>query len=420
MDGQGSGLMPMLDSTKPRFRAQLRCAAGSGLWAASEAPARRIPLARLANPRGVWYREVTNPLTGVLVTKRLAVLMLALLLPLAACKKKEAASAAPASATQPVASAPAAGGTGPGAAAAPAAKPVPAQLPDVVARVNGEDVKKAELDMAIKTLEDRARTPVPAEQRDAVFRQVLDRIIGYHLLVQEARNRKIAAPPWEVDGQIEQIKKQFPTEDAFKQMLQSRGVTVESLRKDTTDTIAVNQMLQKELDPKIKVTEADMKTFFDQNRPKFRQEDSVHASHILIRVDEKADAAARTVAKAKAEDLLKQLKKGVAFADLAKKNSEDPGSAANGGDLGFFSRGQMVPAFEAAAFALQPGQTSSVIETPFGYHVIRVSEAKPGRDLNYDEVKGQIDEYLKQQQRDQYSQEFVDQLRAKAKVQILI
>jgi len=354
------------------------------------------------------------------VTKRLAVLMLALLLPLAACKKKEAASAAPASATQPVASAPAAGGTGPGAAAAPAAKPVPAQLPDVVARVNGEDVKKAELDMAIKTLEDRARTPVPAEQRDAVFRQVLDRIIGYHLLVQEARNRKIAAPPWEVDGQIEQIKKQFPTEDAFKQMLQSRGVTVESLRKDTTDTIAVNQMLQKELDPKIKVTEADMKTFFDQNRPKFRQEDSVHASHILIRVDEKADAAARTVAKAKAEDLLKQLKKGVAFADLAKKNSEDPGSAANGGDLGFFSRGQMVPAFEAAAFALQPGQTSSVIETPFGYHVIRVSEAKPGRDLNYDEVKGQIDEYLKQQQRDQYSQEFVDQLRAKAKVQILI
>jgi peptidyl-prolyl cis-trans isomerase C len=352
----------------------------------------------------------------VLVTKKLTVLILVLVLPIAACKKKEAAP----SAAQAPAPASAAAGTTPGAPTAPAVKPVPAQLPEVVARVNGEAVKKAEIEMAVKTLEDRARTPVPAEQRDAVYRQVLDRIVGYHLLVQETRTRKIVAPPWEVDNQINQIKKQFPTEDAFKQMLQSRGVTVENLRSDTAETIAVNQMLQKELEPKVKVTEADMKTFFDQNRPKFRQEDSVHASHILIRVDEKADAAAKAAAKARADDLLKQLKKGAAFADLAKKNSQDPGSAPNGGDLGFFSRGQMVPAFEAAAFALQPGQTSSVVETPFGYHVIRVSEAKPGRDLNFDEVKGQIDEYLKQQQRDQHSQEFVDQLKAKAKIEIVI
>jgi peptidyl-prolyl cis-trans isomerase C len=352
----------------------------------------------------------------VLVTKKLTVLMLVLVLPVAACKKQGAVPAG-AQASSPAS---AAAGTAPGAPAAPAVKPVPAQLPEVVARVNGEAVKKTEIEMAVKTLEDRARTPVPAEQRDAVYRQVLDRIVGYHLLVQETRSRKIVAPPWEVDSQIDQIKKQFPTEDAFKQMLQSRGVTVENLRTDTAETIAVNQMLQKELEPKVKVTDADMKTFYDQNRPRFHQEDSVHASHILIRVDEKADAATKAAARAKAEDLLKQLKKGSAFADLAKKNSQDPGSAPNGGDLGFFSRGQMVPAFEAAAFALQPGQTSSVVESPFGYHVIRVAEAKPGRDLNYDEVKGQIDEYLRQQQRDQHSQEFVDQLKAKAKIEVLI
>jgi peptidyl-prolyl cis-trans isomerase C len=350
--------------------------------------------------------------------------MFAMLLAAAGCQKKDASTTAAAPGAKPPApstsSQPGAPPAGPAAPAVPAVQPVPAQLPEVLARVNGEDVKKAELDMAVKTLEDRARTSVPPEQRDAVYRQVLDRIIGFHLLVQESRNRKVVAPPWEVDSQIEQIKKQFPTEDAFKQMLQTRGVTLERLRADTAETIAVNQMLQKELEPKVTVSDADTKTFYDQNKPRFRQEDSIHASHILIRVEEQADAATKAKAKTQADDIQKQLKKGVAFADLAKKYSQDPGSAPKGGDLGFFNRGQMVPAFDQAAFALQPGQTSAVVETPFGYHIIRVSEAKPGRDLGYDEVKAQILDYLKQQARDQKSQEFVDQLKAKGKIQILI
>jgi peptidyl-prolyl cis-trans isomerase C len=353
------------------------------------------------------------------VIKKTAVLALLSLAAVTACKKE--ADKAPAQAAAPAA-APAAGAPPPGAAPpqAPAAKPVPAEIPDVVARVNGEDVKKAELDMAVKSLEDRARSAVPPEQRDAVYRQVLDRIVGFHLLVQEAKARKVIAPPWEVDGQLEQIRKQFPSEDAFKQMLQARGVTLEKLRADAAQTIAVNLMLKNELEPKVVVSDADARSFYDQNRPRFRQEESVHASHILIRVPEQADAAARAKAKTQADDLLAQVKKGAEFGDLAKKFSQDPGSAQNGGDLGFFSKGQMVPAFEAAAFSLKPGETSGVVETPVGYHIIRVSETKAGRDLGYEEVKAQIEDYLKQQIRERKSQEFVDQLKAKGKVQIFI
>jgi len=358
------------------------------------------------------------------VIKQTAAVFVLLGFAVSACSKEPAKAppdaAAPAPA--PAAAAAQAGAVPAGQAAplTPAAKPVPVQLPDVVARVNGEDVKKSELEMAIRSLEDRARSTVPAAERDAVYRQVLDRLIGFHLLVQEAKARKVVAPPWEVDSQIEQIKKQFPSEDAFTQMLQSRGVTAEKLRADTAQTIAVNVMLKAELEPKVAVTADAGKKFYDENKARFRQDDSVHASHILIRTPENADAAARAKAKSQADDLLAQVTKGGDFAGLAKKYSQDPGSAPNGGDLGFFSKGQMVPAFEQAAFGLKPGQTSGVVETPFGYHIIRVSETKAGRDLTYEEVKGQIEEYLKQQLRDQKSQEFVDQLRAKGKIQILL
>ncbi|MDO8836240.1 MAG: peptidylprolyl isomerase [Vicinamibacterales bacterium] len=317
------------------------------------------------------------------------------------------------------AEAPAAASAGvPGAAGA--LTTVPALLPDAVAKVNGVVVKKEELQMAITNLEGRAGAPVPAEQRDTVYRQVLDRIVGYHLLVQEARVRKFEAPPWDVDKRLSDIRSQFPSEQAFKDMLQQRGMTDERLRQETAETIAVNAMLEKEFESLVAISDDELRTFYDGNKPRFREEATVHASHILIRLEENADAAARTKARGQIEGIQAQVKKGANFAELARQHSQDPGSAPKGGDLGFFGRGQMVPAFEEAAFATKIGQVSGIVETPFGYHLIKVAETKPGRDVGFDEVKEQIREYLKQQVREQKSQAFIDQLKAKGKVEILI
>jgi len=404
MGRQGFGTCTGLDCSKPLT---------SGATAKHKAS-----LPRLAYRQTVWYLGTVLAIQGVIVKRSLAVLAVIVLGATAACGKKDAAKP-PAASVAPSASASAASPTAaPGPANA--AKPVPAQLPDVVAKVNGEAVTRAELEMAVRTLEQRAQSPVPPEQRDAVYRQVLDRIIGFHLLAQEARARKLVAAPWEVDKQLGDLKKQFPTEAAFNQMLLSRGVTTDELRKETEDTMVVNQMLQKEIEPQVKVQDADVKTFFDQNKPRFHQPESVHASHILIRADAQADAATRAGAKTLADDLLKQLKKGATFADLAKKFSQDPGSAQNGGDLGFFNRGQMVGPFDQAVFALKPGQTSGVVETPFGYHIIQAHETKPARDVGFDEVKDQIREYLATQQREQKSQVFVDQLKAKGKISLMM
>jgi peptidyl-prolyl cis-trans isomerase C len=362
-----------------------------------------------------------------------AVLTVAVLAAAAGCNKDKSTPAAQpgtaAGTPAPAASAPAtAPGTpaAPGAAAAPAGqpampavKPVAAELPEVIATVNGEKIGREEFQLAVRNLEAQAGGAVPPEQRDMVYRQVLDRIVGYKLLVQESRARKIAAPPWDVDKRLAEIKGQFPSEQAFAQVMQQRGMSADRLRQETAEAIAVNSMLEKEIESTLAVPDADAKKFYDENKARFRQSEGVRTSHILLRVPPNADAAAKQKVRAEIEGLLAQVKKGADFAALAKQHSQD-GSAQNGGDLGFVTRGQTVPPFDQAVFSMKAGQVSGVVETQFGFHILKVGEARPARDVTFDEAKAQITDYLKQQVREKKGQAFVEQLKAKAKVQIAI
>lgn len=299
-------------------------------------------------------------------------------------------------------------------------KPVPAQLPDVVARVNGEPVTKADFERALSTLEGRAGGPVPAEQRDQVFRRLLDQIVGYKLLTQETLTRKVDVPATEIDARVKEIQGQFPSEAAFKEMLTARKTTIEQLRTDVKQDLAVQKMIDAEIAPKIAVKPEQLADFYAKNPDQFKQPERVRASHILIGVPRDADAAAKTQARAKADQILKDVKAGKDFAALAKENSQDPGSAAKGGDLGFFQQGQMVGPFNDAAFKLPPGTVSDIVETEFGFHIIKVIEKQPARTVSLDEVKPQLEQFLLQRNRQEQTDGFVNGLRSKGKIEILI
>jgi peptidyl-prolyl cis-trans isomerase D len=149
----------------------------------------------------------------------------------------------------------------------------------------------------------------------------------------------------------------------------------------------------------ISVPEEDLRKYYAENAARFSTPEERRASHILIKADKSASAADRAKAKAKAESLLAEARKSpAAFAELAKKHSEDPGSAVNGGDLDFFARGAMVKPFEDAAFSLKPGQTSGVVESDFGYHIIMVTGARGGGSKSFEEVRGEIEAEAKRQQ----------------------
>ncbi|KNZ31716.1 MAG: peptidylprolyl isomerase [Methylibium sp. NZG] len=159
----------------------------------------------------------------------------------------------------------------------------------------------------------------------------------------------------------------------------------------------------------IKVSEDELKKYYTENQKRFTAPEERRASHILIKAEKGAPAAEREKAKAKAEALLAQWKaKSAAFADLARNNSDDPGSADKGGDLDFFGRGAMVKPFEDAAFSLKPGETSGVVESDFGYHIIQVTGARGGESRPFEAVRAEIeDENRRQQAQAMFSEQAV-------------
>lgn len=302
----------------------------------------------------------------------------------------------------------------------PPVKPVPQPLPDVLATVDDDKIERWELEGALKGIEARAGSAVPADRRDEILRGLLDQLVSYHVLAREAKDRKLAATDQDVEERIKQIKGGFPNEQAFQQALTAQGITLDQLQRQTRMGMDIDKVLQTAVGPEASVEDSEINAFYQQNLQQFAQDESVHASHILIGTPQGADAKQKEAAKAKAQDLLKQLKAGADFPALAKSQSQDPGSAPGGGDLGFFPKGQTDPAFEAAAFALKNGALSEVVETQFGYHVIKVHEHRAARTAPLAEVSDQIKQYLSNQKRDAGIQKFIDTARTKRKVQLLI
>ena len=308
-----------------------------------------------------------------------------------------------------------------GQAAQPATppKPMPAQLPEVLARVNGEAVTKADFDRLIKNMELRANQPVPAERRDEVYRKALEQLVTYTVLSQETRARQVSATDAEVESGVKQMRGQFPSDEAFKEALEARGMTLDKLKADTRIDISINKMVEAEVSSAAPPTDVQVREFYDKNPDKFKQEESIRASHILFRVDENADAATKKKTMDQAQSVLKQARAGADFGELAKKHSAD-GSAQQGGDLNFFTHGQMVPAFDQAAFALKTGEISDIVTTQFGYHIIKVTDRKAAEMVPFEQVSDRIKEFLTEQQKQQKADAFIQSLKQKAKIEVLV
>jgi peptidyl-prolyl cis-trans isomerase C len=291
---------------------------------------------------------------------------------------------------------------------------------DVAAKVNGVPITTLELNRSFQA---HVQVPYSTVQEDPrakeVLRQILDNLIDRELLLQRAKSLKMAVLAQQVDTQMQQLQKRFPSQEAFEQALTAQNLTMDAVKKDVESHLLRQRLVQQEILDKVNVSAGDVQTFYEKNKDKYVEEEQVRARHILIKVPPDVSPADDARLKGKADDALKRVKQGENFAALATELSDD-GSKESGGDLGFFPRGRMVPAFEEVAFTLQPGQTSEVVRTQFGYHIIKVEERKTGRALAFDEAKTQVKDDLTQQQTYERYQRYMAGLRSKAKVEVLL
>jgi peptidyl-prolyl cis-trans isomerase C len=309
----------------------------------------------------------------------------------------------------------------------PASAAVPAGGPaatsgdpaDVVVRINGVAVPRAELQRNIRSLLAGIgdADSLPPDQLKFIEETAKENLIRSELLHQLAMHQDIPDLERKIVEQFDAIKSRSESEEEWEDALAKNGITPDGLREQLKRGIMINVFIEAEVLSKIEITDAQLKAFYDENPEAFQMPESMRASHILIGVDADADADAKDQAKRKADELLEKVTSGDDFAELAKSESTCP-SAAQGGDLGEFKRGQMVAPFENAAFGLEPGDVSGVVETQFGYHIIKATDKNPAEVVPFEEVKGRIEKQLKAQALQQQVMAKVEELRKTSVIEL--
>jgi peptidyl-prolyl cis-trans isomerase C len=295
-----------------------------------------------------------------------------------------------------------------------------AVVQDPVARVNGSAINALELTRARKIMLSGQRGITPsADQQKEADKQALSQLVSAELLYQAGQKLEIKDIEKQVDDKLAQGKSKFANEEDFAKALKDLDMGEKELRDYTRRDLIISNFIEKSIAPKVAVSEEDAKKFYDQNADKFTKPESIKVSHILIGVDAKAKDDEKKAAREKAEKLRKELAGGADFAALAKANSTCP-SSQQGGDLGYFGKGQMVPAFEKAAFALKPGEVSDVVETQFGFHIIKMTGQKPAEKVEFKEVRQRIEDYLKNQKIGAAVNDYLVETRKTAKIELLL
>lgn len=301
----------------------------------------------------------------------------------------------------------------------PAEEEKPSEPPAKIAAVNGVSISGAmyqrELDFFLDQAAQEGRQ-VPDFMLTKVKNEIVDNLIDREVLYQESQKEGIDVEPQAISDQLATIKKRFANDADFQKALDQMQLSEAEIKTQIQRDIAIRQLIDKQVAQKVVITDAETKAYYDDNPNLFKQPEQVKASHILIKVDASASEADKAKARIEIVKVQKKLQDGEDFATLAKEFSQGP-SSDKGGDLGYFRRGQMVKPFEDAAFALAPNEVSGVVETQFGYHLIKVVDKKPETTIAYADVKDRLGQHLKNQKVQEQAGQYIEKLKKAAKIE---
>lgn len=278
----------------------------------------------------------------------------------------------------------------------------------VAAKVNGEEIYLSEVESRLKSEIARQRLDEKNEQLvNEVKKQVLESLIASLLIQQEGQKRKIKISTGEIDLELKKLKEMFSNEADFNKALEAQNITLKQLKKDIELYLVQRKIWEKETKG-ITVSDEEIAKYYEENKERFAIEEEVKARHILVKTEREA------------EEILQKIKEGADFAELAEEYSIDSGNKNQGGDLGWFGRGKMVPEFEKVAFKTEVGKVSEIVKTQFGYHIIMVEDKKEAGLQNLEEAKEQIEQTLLYQKQQAKFEGWLNEVRKKSKIERLI
>jgi len=292
------------------------------------------------------------------------------------------------------------------------------KLPKVVARVNDHDINGdvifRELKKAAIQYKKRGM-PLTADQEKSAAKTLIDDEIGRILLVLKAKAVGIKVSEKMLLEKLRKIKAKFKSDSIFEHRLSDRGMTVDQYKQELEIDMYMDQLIKKEIEPKIKITEKDSQAYYDKNKSNFETQEKVRASIMLLRFNPKEGKAGEQAVLKKFESILIQVKNGADFGALAQQHSQDS-LASKGGDLGFFTQKQMLPAFSSRAFKMKVGEVSEIFRTGHGFHVIKVTDRKPGSLSSFATEKEKIQKFLANKKISQATRDYIENLRKEAEI----
>jgi peptidyl-prolyl cis-trans isomerase C len=259
-----------------------------------------------------------------------------------------------------------------------------------------------------------------ARRLDTLRSEAMDRMIEQELVRQAAERAGIGPDAPAVDARIAELREKFDTDLSYDLRLESEGFTPKSYRAHVAGLLAGAQYVEGIRAAVPLVTDAELEQYYRDNERRLTYPEEVRVRHILLTWKRLGSGDDKAAIRGQMTEILAQARGGADFAALARERSEDRDSAPQGGDIGFFHRGQRVPAFEDVAFALGPGEVSDMVETPFGVHILQLVDRRPEELLPLDEIREKLRDHVLEQRRAAAVKEEIARLRAAAKIEILV
>ena len=288
-----------------------------------------------------------------------------------------------------------------------------------VARIDGEEIGKDDFNAMVQERVERLPGELPPQMAEMFKQQSVDFVIDKHLVDEVLAGEDIEVTDEDIDEAFAEFKDRFGgDEQMFQAQLDQMGMSEEELRENMHQDVELEKYLATQHD--LDVSDEDIEEFFEQNKDQFVEEEQVQASHILIELDDDADDDTAADARERADEVYAMATEdGADFAELAEEKSEGP-TAAQGGDLGFFPRHQMVEEFSDVAFdELEVGDISEPVRSQFGYHVIKKVDHQEGGEAELDDVRDDIEMQLTHQKRQEAFQTFLEELKADVEIEEL-